>query len=362
MTNYYQIDFLEAGENKSGDAICLRYGNTITNSEIIHVVDGGYSDDGKKILEHINTHFDKGSIDHVVLTHPDGDHAAGLKHILESATVGRLWMNRPWTYVDDLLPLFDYSYTRDGLIQRLKKDYPLVADLEEIALQKGIPISEALQGSQIGEFRVLSPSKNRFVELIVASDKTPSAERKARLLGEAYKKIVEVINFVKSIWGDENLKGDTDGTSRENEMSVVQFFNPLDKRIILTGDTGVEGLEESYDFFTNTLNESLPGVSHIQVPHHGGRRNVSTEILDKWLGEKLPEKPINSDDFKFTAIVSANKNDPDHPKKNVVRAFWHRGGKLSSTEGMDWVGWHQGRQRLNSSNAPIIAYPEDSEE
>ena len=52
MTNFFQIDFLEAGEKGSGDAISLRYRED--NGYIyIHVVDGGYTDDGDKIVDHI---------------------------------------------------------------------------------------------------------------------------------------------------------------------------------------------------------------------------------------------------------------------------------------------------------------------
>ena len=115
MTQFFEIDFLEAGEKGSGDAIALRYREE-DEPNYIHVVDGGYKDDGKKLIEHIEKYYDRPSkIDHVVLTHPDGDHAAGLEAVLEEFEVGTLWMNRPWEYVEDLLELFEYDYTTDGL-------------------------------------------------------------------------------------------------------------------------------------------------------------------------------------------------------------------------------------------------------
>ena len=79
MTKFFEIDFLEAGEKGSGDAITLRY-RTDNGVDYVHVVDGGYTNDGDKIIGHINKYYDDAQfLDHVVLTHPDSDHASGLK-------------------------------------------------------------------------------------------------------------------------------------------------------------------------------------------------------------------------------------------------------------------------------------------
>ena len=44
MTDFIEIDFIEAGDKGSGDAIAIRHReNTIDR---IYVVDGGYMDDG----------------------------------------------------------------------------------------------------------------------------------------------------------------------------------------------------------------------------------------------------------------------------------------------------------------------------
>ena len=88
MARFVEIDFLEAGQKSSGDAITLRYRDD-NDVDHIHVVDGGYTDDGDRLVDHIRKHYDSAtSIDHVVLTHPDGDHAAGLKKVLDEFDVG----------------------------------------------------------------------------------------------------------------------------------------------------------------------------------------------------------------------------------------------------------------------------------
>jgi beta-lactamase superfamily II metal-dependent hydrolase len=351
---FYEIDFIEAGENKSGDAIALRYGNGL-GTEMVHVVDGGYAttDDGQRLIDLIKIHYDqKDFIDHVVLTHPDTDHASGLKTVVEKCNIGTLWMNRPWLYVNDLLPLFEYKYTRDGLIQRLKQDFPHTAEIEEIATQRGIQILEAFQGATIGSFVVLAPSRQRYLNLVVQSEKTPEANGLIALPKQ-------IIKAIKGLWGEENLKGNTEGTSRENEMSVVQYAYLAEHKILLTGDAGIEGLEEAYQY-AKAGGLSLPGLNFFQAPHHGGRRNLSSEILDKWLGPKLPYKPTVA---LFSVGISANKNDEDHPRKAVRRAIAHRGGGVLTTKGNNHVYWFNGKPlRANWFYATHEDYPEDSEE
>ena len=116
-------------------------------------------------------------------------------------------------------------------------------------------------------------------------------------------------------------------------MSVIQYANLCEKKILLTADAGRGALAEAADY-APWAGLVLPGIDRFQVPHHGSRRNVSTEILDRWLGERLPEK-LEEGAEEFTAIISASKEDEDHPRKSVIRACIHRGAKVISTEGSD---------------------------
>ena len=194
MSNFFEVDFLEAGEKSSGDAICLRYRDV---NDYTHVVDGGYKDDGDSIAAHIRKYYEEEIfVDHVVLTHPDGDHAAGLKTVLEEFNVGYLWMNRPWEHVSVLLGRFNYDYTETGLRQRLRKDFPHTAELEDIADERGIEIRHAFQGAQIGAFTVLAPSVERYLDLIVDSEKTPEPERAAAMKGRIYERVMTILNEI----------------------------------------------------------------------------------------------------------------------------------------------------------------------
>lgn len=334
MSDFFEIDFLDVEADKSGDAIAIRY--QMNNAIYIHVVDGGFQDTGPSLAKHIRTYYGSPSfIDHVVATHPDGDHAGGLRTILEEFNVGRLWMLRPWLYADEIIHRFENYSSVEKLKQRLKQIYTNLAALEEIADRRKIPISEPFQGQTIGAFYVMAPERKRYLDLIVDSERTPesaeeaslsTADALAKLLKEA---VAKATALVKAAWGVEVFSPEE--TSAENEMSVIQYSTLCGKRILLTADAGRSALMEAAAFAPN-IGLALPGIDRIQVPHHGSRRNVSTAVLDAWLGTRLPNR-LTPEASTFTAIVSSAKKDEDHPRKSVLRAFIHRGAKVVTTEG-----------------------------
>ena len=201
----------------------------------------------------------------------------------------------------------------------------------------------------IGEFMILAPRKSTYLDLVVESEKTPVP---ALPLAALFGKFMSVAR-----WGDENLKGESEGTSAENEMSIVQFADVCGTRILLTGDAGVGSLTEAArKAFQIGI---LAPPDWFQVPHHGSRRNLSSRLLDIWLGDRLPSGPTPSP--SGLAVISANQNDLQHPKKAVVRALIHRGQRVVQTKGI---------LNLRSSSAPNrgwamavpLDYPVDQED
>ena len=363
MSDYFEIDFLKIDSNNSGDAITLRY----LKDDIvrIHVVDAGYKKTGESVIEHLNQYYDKPTkIDAVVVTHPDGDHAGGIIQILEEYEVGQLWMLRPWEYANELISRFSRFTNVENLADRLKKIYSTIAEIEKVANDKNIQIKAPFQGSIIGDFIVCAPLKSRYLDLIVESEKTPEAakdmdESLLKSLGLTLEKVAaKVISFVKALWGEEVFSPQE--TSPENEMSVVQFALLTDKKILLTGDAGRSALAETATFL-NGIGIRLPGIDRIQVPHHGSRRNVSTEVLDMLLGERLEEKPDNTSSG-FTAIISASEDDKDHPRNSVIRAFYHRGARsVTSTEKNGLRTSMNAPKREGWVTATPIPYPNEQE-
>jgi beta-lactamase superfamily II metal-dependent hydrolase len=357
MSDYFEIDFLDVEADKSGDAICLRY--EINGATSIHVVDAGFQATGQSVVDHIRNYYGNPThIHRVVVSHSDGDHAGGVRAVLEQFSVGELWMLRPWLYASEIIDRFANYSSAEALSKRLKSIYENIAALEEIALNKRIPIFEPFQGAAIGQFRVLAPSKSRYLDLIVQSDKTPESVAQAEatkletLGGLLEKAARKVAALVKAAWGVEVFSPEE--TSAENEMSVVQYALLNNDRILLTADAGRRALAEAANY-AGSLGMARP--NRFQIPHHGSRRNVSTEVLDQWLGPRMVSMPSTA---TFSAIVSSAKKDEHHPRKSVVRALIHRGATVYATEGK-CVCWSENAPDRGWSSASAIAYPEENE-
>jgi hypothetical protein len=98
--------------------------------------------------------------------------------------------------------------------------------------------------------------------------------------------------------------------------------------VLLTGDAGNAGLTWAANA-ADTLGLPLQQFRFAQVPHHGSRRNVGPTILNRLIGP--PQ--LETDPTRFTAFVSAPKDDAKHPRNIVMNAFTRRGARLAATQG-----------------------------
>lgn len=332
----YEVEFVGVGNEckKDADAIAVRWQDMFGNYKIV-VYDGGLQTHGEKLEQHLNEYYfnddtNERIIDGVICSHSDLDHASGLKNILEKFTVKALYMNRPWLYVEDIWDkVNDGRITKSSLIDRLKKEYKYIEDLEKIAQDKDIPIYEAFQGTVIEErLEILSPSKEFYLDLLVESNKTPLEENNVanNTFSKIFKGIAQYVKNLVETWTSEKLRENV-STTAENEMSVI-IYGEIDDNFLLTGDAGIRALDKSITYAEEIGKCIKDTVNFIQIPHHGGRHNVSPSILDRLLGEIVEEENYNGK----VAFVSV-ANDSDHPLQMVVNAFVRRGVKVYKTKG-----------------------------
>lgn len=332
----YEIDIIGIPATEStedADAIAVRWceepKGMYLNSYKVMVYDGGFQAHGKALVEHIKKfYFDgrTGVIDAVVVSHPDQDHASGVKEILNTFRVEKLYMNRPWLYVNELYSKVDDGrITPSSLEYRLREKYKYIAELEELANEKGIPIEEAFQGKIIAKkWIILSPTKEFYKQLIVESPKTPLQE--SRSDGFVSKVALKMRNALES-WGHETLRENVE-TTPDNEMSVVLHGFLDNQGVLFTGDAGIRALKIAMDY-ADKINMTLKyNLSFIQIPHHGSRHNISPSILDRLIGPKVDEGRYTGE----LAFASVAENS-DHPLKMVVNAFIRRGVKVFKTRG-----------------------------
>jgi hypothetical protein len=222
-----------------------------------------------------------------------------------------------------------------------------------IAHEKRVPISEPFEGTRIGPFVVLSPAPYAYHRLVPQFRKTPGPDvdalkqqnwyfgevQKQSIFAAAVQRVLEKAeSWIDESWNIELLK-EGGVTAAENETSVVLWGNFDSSMVLLTADAGTNALRWACDF-AGRQNIDVQSATLVQVPHHGSRRNVSPSVLDRLLGPKIPS---GTSEKRF-GIVSAPKDDENHPRKMVLNAFLRRGTRVRSTQGK--------RYRLHSGTMP----------
>lgn len=322
----YELEFIGIDkEAKDADAICFRYYDDSLGRYVIGIYDGGTSDYGEALKQHLlQYYFSTGTeqvIDYVICSHSDIDHAPGLSIILENFTVNRLIMNRPWKFIDELYEkVSDGRITKNSLEKRLRDAYPYIDNLEKLAIEKGVEILDAFAGTKISDkLTILSPRKQFYIELLVESNKTPLSENVQSK--SIWEKITSGMKFALETWTNELLREDV-STTAENEMSVIVYGQMEEESFLLTGDAGTRALREAIDY-SKTVGIVMADIKVHQIPHHGSRHNVSPSILNELVGQKVSKDSTPTK----TAIVSVSKGS-DHPRKMVVNAYIRRGCKV----------------------------------
>ena len=165
-----------------------------------------------------------------------------------------------------------------------------------------------------------------YVELIKGFNNMPPSETKT-FATESSRQLSEAIDTIFENWNIETLSEDGQ-TSDKNESSVVLYGRIPNLQMLLTGDAGLQALTKAYDY-SITQGINLKSCSFMQIPHHGGRRNISPSLLNKLIG---PILLVNSPLTKV-AYVNTSKDCPEHPKKSVSNAYQRRGVKVYATNG-----------------------------
>ncbi len=108
MITDYQIEMLNVGD---ADAFVVYYITDRTRKHLV-LIDAGRYEDGGKVLEHLNAHYQGIQVELAIVTHPDDDHYGGFVYLLEqiksknkdAAAIQRFWVNDPRKHikVDDV--------------------------------------------------------------------------------------------------------------------------------------------------------------------------------------------------------------------------------------------------------------------
>lgn len=353
-----EIDFLAVGDKaKSGDAIALRFGNLHGKREeqTILTIDGGTKESGDKLVAHVKEYYGSDSVDFAFLTHPDADHASGMRSVLENLKVGQVIMHRPWLHSAAIKKILDDDRTSTTSIKaRTTENLDVAYEIEDIATKKGIKIVEPFAGvaNSSGSIRVLGPSENFYTDMLAQFDFMPGVKASMWFSSLA----TRAVKWIAEKWDDELLvEPDEDATSAENNSSMVLLISVDDQHYLFTGDAGVPALAAALEYAA-TIAIDWTKLRFLQAPHHGSKRNLGPTVLNRLLGKPSAH---GNEPTKTAFISAAKEGEPKHPSKRIVNALHRRGTKSFATAGVSKRHHLDAPERAGWSVAtPLPFYPQ----
>lgn len=347
------IDFV-AGSNSdpdstsSYDAITLRFKEDGDENQIVVVIDGGFSDTGNDVVNHLAKHYGTDKVDLMISTHPDRDHLNGLITAIQQLEVKELWIHQPDTHTDDL-----------SEFTNLDNLNTLLAFAED----QGVTITEPFAGTSNfgGRILALSPT-NEYYEELLREQLDPEVKAAFASSGTANRFASAISNLFERALTHLPIEtlGNGGKTHPRNNSSVITLLSYNSKRYMFTGDAGIPALEAAADCYESNFGEfSNAPLAFFQAPHHGSKRNVGADILNRILGQHgQPHNP------NFHAFIHAAKASTKHPSPKVTNALIRRGCKqdsLAVTQGFTKHHSHNSPDREGwSSITPYPILPEES--
>lgn len=337
-----EVDFLAVGDGKrSGDAIALRLGNLEgpRDEQVVMIIDGGTTESGERLADHVRYVYQTAWVDFALLTHPDSDHASGFRAAVERLDVGQIVMHKPWEHGDAIRTLFaNGRITVSGLERRFREALEATWDVAQLASKRRIPVFEPFTGATAlnGIFRILGPSETYYRALLPSFRCTPQPDLNSLSLLELLARgspappakpldLLSSLGFppdaprlVRESGFTETLTDDGE-TKAENNSSVILLIQFEGRKLLFTGDAGIPALEAAHAYAAS-IGIQLDDLALLQVPHHGSRRNLGPAILNKIRAE--------------LAVISAGVDGaPKHPSAKVTNALIRRGTTVLATQG-----------------------------
>ncbi len=340
----FEIDFLPVGKSKkSGDCTLFRYGDLFAGHEkqTVVVVDGGYAENANEIKNHLTKYYNctdsDGNIiiDLVILSHTDEDHVNGLVELAkcENVIIKNLLMKKPW---ESLNPndFKDGRITNKSLRERLKDTFDKAFELYTNCNGRKIKCAISSFNFNRANFTILGPTEDFYKQCIANSSKTPEQSEQITNMRETngfFDDSEELYIPGKIAWNDEET------TSPINESSLIILFEYESTKILFTGDAGKEALNSAITT-AKSKNFNLDNIKIIKMPHHGSRKNLSPELIDKL-------KSTNT----WCIVPCVSGDEGHHPSKRLVNLLIEKGLSVYYTAGktLHW-GYNEPKRNWTS--------------
>ncbi len=265
--------------------------------------------DGGKIQEHANKiikYFEDYHLtpDVIICTHLDYDHIGGLKYIVKEyyQQIKAIWVHRPENHESTLRRGLEIdskscskSERRELIISSLKDLDSFIDEAEKNGLKDSIfePFSDSTEKEVLTlcanwGIKILGPSKE-FYESLLSCFRSYSP---AEFFEESMLKTLEPCNAI----------GKEGNDAPENESSLIFQISNGDKGYLFTGDAGLQAFKR--------IKDKLGKVYWLKIPHHGSRKNLDKELIQKLSPERC-----------FISAIGEN----GHPDSNLVKCLTKHG-------------------------------------
>lgn len=310
--NGIEIDMLSLGD---ADSLLITLWE---NGQPTHIlIDGGYAQDAPTVTGFLQSRRIR-KIHHLVCSHMDNDHAAGLLGLVREGNfeIGCGWVHRPDLHVDmnavrgTMRKAAAFNEARI-ITNSPDRQIGLAAEL----IRQQVQVIEPFEREEIGFLKVLGPSEayyeelvGRFKNLDTVYDLLEQTRRKIATFNETYRrKSLELL--------------DQPQLNAENLSSTILGGMYRRQVMLFTGDSGNESLSRVLHY------KELMGCDWMQIPHHGSINNITQALIDFFSPTR--------------AYVSAEGNQ-DHPHDAVVHAFKEAGTMVFSTQNNGHLWFHHG--------------------
>ena len=277
----FEIDMLDV---KAADAFIIhafRKNELGQELEYVVLVDAGNEGDGETILKHIETYYNKRTIDLAIITHCDADHYGGMQYLIDKHkegglfTIKEVWVHDPFKHVD----VDDVKYIRkqQTLRNRLNAAYAFADGSNLLAMLDDAKIcrKEVFSGYTFDSLniKVLGPDIDYYESLI--------PEFRVDLDFKEKQSEEENFDLDCLTQSDEELLSNAledayDDKSKVNQSSIVFAFCPQEKVFLFTGDAGKEALSRVIKKY-----DRLKNINWLKVPHHGSKHNLNNAIISR---------------------------------------------------------------------------------
>jgi beta-lactamase superfamily II metal-dependent hydrolase len=264
-----EIDMLDVA---NADSIIIQVYDGKEHASI--VIDGGNASDGDIVLQQLDR-LGIRSLDLIINTHPDADHIDGLRTLIDGITVGQVWIHDPSEHKASermvYQKLSEQQFSSAVFeYKSLTETYSLIDFIDS----RGIKRLEPFAGLQFrlpgsASIEIVGPSVNYYEDLL------EHFEDKARdlVLNEVLSSVQEAIKGLKTQQTPEEIIDEKNDESPTNNSSVLTLIRHSTNSYLFTGDAGPDAFNQA------RIAQNLSGQFWMQIPHHGSRRNLTTELI-----------------------------------------------------------------------------------